>query len=435
MIRIGIIGPTWISQQIRQSISMFPNFKPVYKTSDNIYDAPRFTKELANKCEVLLYSGYIPYSISKEQIPPTLPAHFIPVKGASLYRALYKLQKMLDNISTLSIDTLSQYEINRINYELDESIEGIQYNSKLSLTNTEEIVAFHSECYTNGQTDCALTGLKVVSEQLTKKGIPNQWIIPTEEDIIVTLERALLSTEQRRKLESQIVFGILHIDNLEELKRWSISEQHIQRLHLDIQKTILDFVEILEGYMTIINGNEYMFVTTRGTFERITQGYKYFPLIADLKSGEGLKVSVGIGFGVSANEAGSHARIALDQAIDFGGEKCFIVKEDRSVIGPVEKQAPLTYPLNFTDKEWQTKAEKVSISPYYLRKVLSIIHRQSKDTFTAQELASTLSITARSAHRILSSWLDADIVEIAGTEKLRSKGRPRQVYKLLIGAD
>ncbi|MFA1820825.1 hypothetical protein ACDX78_11680 [Virgibacillus oceani] len=435
MIRIGIIGPTWINKQIKQSINMFPNFKPTYKTSNNIYDAPRFTQELKYKCEVLLFSGYIPYSISKEHIPTNLPAHFIPVKGASLYRTLYKLQKKVETISNLSIDTLSHYEIDRINNELDESITSIQSNSKLSLANTEEILSFHERCYVDKQTDCALTGLKIVSEKLTDKGIPNEWIVPTKEDIIVTLERALLATEQRRKLESQIVFGILRIDNLEELKRRSISEQSIQRLHLDIQKKILDFVEIIEGYMTIINGNEYMFVTTRGTFERLTQGYKYFPLITDLKREQGLKASVGIGFGVSANEAGSHARIALGQAIDFGGEKCFIVKEDRSVIGPIEKEAPLTYPLNIIDQEWQIKAEKASVSPYYLRKIISIIHRQSKDTFTAQELAASLSITSRSAHRILLSWLDANIVEIVGTEKLRSKGRPRQVYKLLIGDD
>src|SRR5699024_4826436 len=138
-----------------------------------------------------------------------------------------------------------------------------------------EIVAFHEAAYKKQKTDCALTGLKVVSEALTEKEIPNEWVVPTEEDIIVTLERALLSTEQRKKLESQIVFGIVHIDNMDQLKRQFTSEQRIQRLYLDVQKAILDFVEILEGYLTALSGNEYMFVTTRGTFERVTQGYKY----------------------------------------------------------------------------------------------------------------------------------------------------------------
>src|SRR5699024_5056477 len=192
------------------------------------------------------------------------------------------------------------------------------------------------------------TGLKIVSEQLNQRGIPNEWILPTDGDIIVTLERALLSTEQRRKLESQVVFGIIHLDNLDQLKRQITSEQENQRLQLEIQREILDYVENLDGYVTTLSSNEYMFVTTRGTFERISQGYKYFPLILDIKKQFKIKISVGIGFGFTANEAGTHARMALLQSVDQGGEKCFIVKEDRSVIGPVENDIPLTYPLNIT---------------------------------------------------------------------------------------
>ncbi|MFB4167199.1 hypothetical protein [Virgibacillus sp. JSM 102003] len=435
MIKIGIIGPTWINERIKQSIKRFPNFTPIYKTSDNIYDAPIFTEELQAKCDVLLYSGFIPYSISKEQIPVNVPAHFIPIKGASLYRAFYKLQKNLKNFSTISIDTLSQHEISHLNYELDESITSTHYDSRLSLAKTDEIIAFHELEHKQNRAECALTGLKIVSEALTEKGIPNEWLVPTEEDIIVTLERALLATEQRKKLESQIVFGIVHIENFDQLKRQVSSEQHIQRLYLDAQTTILDFVETLEGYLTALNGNEFMFVTTRGTFERVTQGYKYFPLIADMKKQQHLRISVGIGFGLSANGAGNHARMALTQAIDFGGEKCFIVKEDRSVIGPIENEAHLTYPLNITDEKLLEKTQDTSISPYYLRKVISILSRQKVDTFTAQELASSLGVTTRSAHRILLSWLDSNIVKIVGIEKLQSKGRPRQVYKMLLKGD
>lgn len=431
MIKIGIIGPTWINDRIKRSIKRFPIFDPLFKTSNNIYDAPIFTEELQDQCDVLLYSGYIPYSISKKKIPIELPAHYIPVKGSSLYRAFYKLQKQVHEINNISIDTLSRKELEHLNGELDETIESIHYDDRLSLTRTKEIVEFHEAQYRENKTDCALTGLKLVSDELTLKGIPNEWIIPTEEDIIVTLERALLSTEQRKKIESQIVFGIVSLENIEQVKRRIASEQHIQRLFLQVQQTILDYVETLEGYLTSLNGNEYMFVTTRGTFERVTQGYKFFPLIDDLKKEFGLAVSVGIGFGTSAIEAGNHARMALMQANDFGGEKCFIVKEDRSVFGPIENEAPIAYPLKITDEKWVKQTAEHHVSPHYLKKALAIMNRTDTKTFTAQELASSLGVTTRSAHRILLTWLDARIVEIVGMEKLQSKGRPRQVYKLL----
>src|SRR5699024_3968123 len=136
-----------------------------------------------------------------------------------------------------------------------------------------------------------------------------------------------------------------------QLMRQITSEPKNQRLQLDIQRGILDYIESLDGFLTALGSNEYMFVTTRGTFERVSQGYKYFPLIMDIKKQYKVNISVGIGFGVTANEAGTHARMALLQSFDHGGKKCFIVKEDRSVIGPIENNIPLTYPLSVTDKD------------------------------------------------------------------------------------
>jgi len=50
--------------------------------------------------------------------------------------------------------------------------------------------------------------------------------------------------------------------------------------------------------------------------------------------------------------------------------------------------------------------------------------------YTAQELASTLNVTIRSANRILLKWMDAELVDIVGEEKLSHKGRPRRIYRL-----
>ncbi|MEI3606438.1 hypothetical protein SPD48_12090 [Pseudogracilibacillus sp. SE30717A] len=429
MIKIGIIGPTWIETRIKQCIKRFPNFNPIFKTSNNIYDAITFTNELGDSCDVLLYSGYIPYYISKKARVHTVPAHYIPVKGASLYRAFYRLQKRLHSIKTVSIDTLERADFKTLNQDLDENINSVHYQEKVTLAETEKIVEFHKSNFQNQRVDCALTGLKVVSDRLNELSVPNEWILPTDGDIIVTLERALLATEKRKKLESQIVFGIIYIANFESLKKEAINEQTIQRLNLEIQNIILDFIDLLEGHLTSLGGNEYMFITTRGTFERVTQGYKYFPLFDNKKQNK-IKMSAGVGFGVTASEAGSHARMALLQANEYGEGNCFIVKEDRAVIGPIENDIPLTYPLTITDENIIKRAEKSSVSPFYIKKVISLLQRKNTNTFTAHELAATLGITPRSANRLIVNWLDAKLIEVTGLEKVQKRGRPRQVYAL-----
>ena len=210
------------------------------------------------------------------------------------------------------------------------------------------------------------------------------------------------------------------------------SEQQIQRLKLNLHKLLLDYIEQLEGYLTTLNGQEYMFVTTRGVFERVTQGYKYMPIHHEVRRQLKVTLSIGIGFGFSANQAGSHARIALNQATQFGGDKCFIVREDRHVIGPVEMEASVKYPLSITDPKLLDYAEKSSMTAAYIRKLFALLEQKNTNMFTAQELASIFGVTTRSAHRILLQWLDAELVEIVGVEKITSKGRPRQVFSLLV---
>ncbi|WP_289142683.1 hypothetical protein [uncultured Brevibacillus sp.] len=65
-----------------------------------------------------------------------------------------------------------------------------------------------------------------------------------------------------------------------------------------------------------------------------------------------------------------------------------------------------------------------------MSKLMAQVTRLGKMEYTAQELAAILGVTIRSSHRILLQWLDAELVEIVGIEKISGKGRSRQMYRL-----
>lgn len=429
-IKIGIIGPTIISNNIKQVIKDFPTFQPVYRTSDSIFDAPSFAEQLQGEVDILLFSGELPYNLTKEKITLSIPAHYIPLKGTGLFRSIYKLQMKTGNVSNLSIDSLLKEEVFRVFSEIEENDTNLYFSKESSLDAVDEIVAFHEKKYKSGQTTCALTGIKMVSDQLTEHNVPNDWVNPTRQDIVVALERALLSSEKRKNKESQIVFGIIQVHNFQDMVEQQVSEYEVQKLKIKMQKVLLEYVERLEGHLTALGGDEFLFVTTRGVFERETRGYKVIPLLHAAEKQLGAILNVGVGFGLSANQAGTNARMALRQAKEFGKSSCFIVSEDRNVIGPVEMKSPLVYELTTTDPDIIAKAEIVGMTPTYISKVKSHIHRRSMEAFSARELSTILNISTRSANRILSRWLDADLVKIIGIEKVVSKGRPRQLYQL-----
>ncbi|MDF2068188.1 hypothetical protein [Bacillus sp. Cr_A10] len=429
-ITVGVIGPLWIRETLIRCFDLFPTIQPIFRLSDVLEEAKDFTIELRDKVDCLFYSGRIPYLVAKEEVPMDIPAFYIPLKGSGLYQALYKL-KAKKNLTQISFDGIQNEYIEIVKNNLEETFTHCNFKDMVSNENVEDLVNYHLENIAKNPDTVVITSLKIVSESLTNKNVLNEWLKPSEEDIIVAIERMLLGTNQRKQKEMQIIIGRIFIENTASPINDFMTEHQLQKRNHAIYRMLLHFAEQMSGYLTALSSNEYLFVTNRGIFERITEGYKFLPIVDEVKKKLGVHLSIGIGFGFSALEAGSHARVALIQAQDSGGSCCFIVREDRSVFGPIDLIAPLKYPLAMTDQLLINKAEIIGMSTANMEKTMALIKRKKKNEFTAHELASVLGITPRSAHRIIQSWLDGKLIEVIGMEKISRRGRPRQVFSLL----
>ncbi|MDN4074412.1 GTP cyclohydrolase IIa [Fictibacillus terranigra] len=433
-VAIGVIGPSALIERVREALHSFPNFIPLLRSYEEESEVLELTKDLLANVEVLLFLEYHLFRKVKEQMNFHIPVHYVPLMGTGLYRSLFR-SKSLYGLRMLTIDSVPNQYVNQILTELNEKNTDVHIFQGSPLATTEEMVNFHLSHFDNRPGSSVLTGVEAVSEKLTALGIPNEWVTPTHQDLIVSLERALLATRTRRNKESQIVVGLVNIDQFRKMVDSYPSEHEVQKLKLDLHRLLLDYVKLLDGHLTNLGGGEYLFFTTRGIFERETRGYKYLPVLDEAEKLLGISLSVGIGFGRTATDAGNHARVALRQCKEFGGKACYIVREDLSVIGPVEITHPMIYDLSITDDKLLEEAEKAGMSAAYMSKLMAQVARYKKANYTAQELAAILGITIRSSHRILGQWIDAGLVDVVGEEKISSKGRPRQIYRLSFVAD
>ncbi|MGZ9584373.1 hypothetical protein [Paenibacillus marinisediminis] len=430
-IRIGIVGPELQLPTMAHCLSAFPSFEPLMKGYRKEEDADKLALSLVGKVEVIVFTGPVPYQLAIAHQTLPLPLLFVPLSSSVLYRSLLRLDR-LSGDRCYSVDTLSKSVLKSALKELGIAntewpvYEGDPYPTVF------ELVQYHLAVYRSGHSHGALTSVRSVAVHLRKEGVPCEWIQPSEQDIIVTLERALLSTEWRRNKEAQIVIGYIHIS--ESMKQ--IPDLHTEledkRSKADIQHIILNFAKSLEGHIQQLNEREYMLVTSRGIFERETGGYKYIPLSnkAQHQKVNGHKISIGIGFGYTAGDAGNHARHSLRLALDSGGETCFIVREDASIVGPLEMSIPNEFNLSLVDTELIKRAEAAGMTSLYLSKLMAHTVRSGQLDYYAQELSETLGVTVRTVHRFLLAWTDAGLVEIIGEEKGASRGRPRLRYRI-----
>lgn len=456
-------------------LASFPSFTPVPRVLELGEDVADPAVVMAGELEVMLMSDPVSQRRVKERLGAGgIPVVYTPVTDAGLYKALFRAHQAgylrsatdpgvkkdaddgegmvvgegartvaggerfarmnpiggVDARTGVTIDTLTQTMVSRAlkDFDMDRTA-AIVYDGP-AYASPDELVQFHRDHYASGASAIAFTGVASVAHALTAQGIPCEWLMPSDQDIVGVLERALLSTETRRSNESQIVVGIVNIDDFGEVAARRNSEHEVQKLKLDVHRSILDYVESLEGYLSHLGGDEYLFFTTRGIFERESGGYKTIPLAKEVKKAYRISLSVGIGFGRSANEAGTNARVALRKTKEAGGNTCFIVREDGTLIGPLEMAEPVESVLSFTDAELIARAQRAGMTSAYISKLLHHKARFGKSEYQVHELSALLDISIRSVHRLLLQWMDNGLVEVASMEKV-PRGRPRQIYRFV----
>lgn len=427
-IPIGVIGSQGFMNRLVKVIMTFPSFALIPRIIDNEEEAAEAADELSREAEVLLVSGAALHRKVKEKVGSGVPVHYVPVTDAGLSSALFRALRAGKLEGGVSLDTLTDVMIQRTFRDLGlNQLRYLNYNGP-AYAPAGEIAEFHRKAHQSGRVSVAVTAVEAVARTLQASGVPYEPMHPTDQDIVGALERALLATETRRSKEAQIVVGMIHVDNFEKLAEQRSSEHEVQKLKLDIHRLVLDYVESLDGFMSHIGGEEYLFFTTRGIFERETGGYKTIPLAKEADKQFGISFSIGMGFGSSANEAGTNARIALRKAKEAGGNTCFIVSEDGSIIGPLETAEPINQAMSLTDPELIKRAEAAGMTSAYLSRLLANAARTGKLDYMVHDLSALLDITVRSCHRLLQQWIDHGLVEIVGSEKV-PRGRPRQIFR------
>jgi hypothetical protein len=400
-ISIGLFGDSYMLNQIRLIIKQFPSFDPFYFEchAENIKDSLLHSDA---SLEVALLFDYDSF-LKVNDLDFSFPVHFLYPSASSLYRILYMNANILDAVDVLSVDSLSEPLIKNLLKETA-FLGELKMASSTSAKN-EPLIHQHMVNIDGFNYPMVLTASKRTFFGLTE--IPKNFIYPTDQDMIVALERALLSTETRRKKEHQAVVGSIRIQKGEP--------QLLEKL-----------ANLVDGHLVKADDNHFVLTSRRGIFERVTQGYKYLPLIS---GNEDAVIHMGIGFHVSNKQAGLYSKIALEHALAFKKSACYVVREDQSVFGPIAFGSPATYHTIVTNAEAIKEAKQVGMTAVHMDRLKAFLLRKEAVHFTANDFAIVSDITLRSAHRILLKWQDANLVDIAGQEKTNFKGRPKVVYK------
>lgn len=397
-------------------------------------EVPDILKKRIYEADVWLFSGIAPYNYAINAGFSERPMLYIPHTGASLYRVLLQITYVERlNIDRISFDTFSMKEISDTFADIALPLPKVYQFIVNGVVATKDVTNFHYKLWKKGKIQVAVTCFLATYIELKKLGVPVFRIWPTRDNIRTMLDMALRAGESYQFKERQIAIQHIAIDDYDSLIEGSLSSYAAKRIELKLYEILVKYDEQVKGSIVSRGYGHYTIYSTRGSIEEYTDGFTVMPLLDDIAKELNIKVSGGIGFGQTAHAADENAHRALGLAQKAGKGKWMVVNDDHSVTGPLNSSMQLRYHIASEDRIFRETASKLGVSVMTLNRLLAAGEKIGSRTFKAEELALYLSITSRSARRLLNSMVNSRLAEVVG-EEIIGKGRPAKLYRINLRA-
>ena len=438
--KLGILVPIEIADKIMPILKEeFPQIEPVLYIYKTFIEIPALIKEPQKKLNALLFAGKTAMAYTEKHITPTIPWEYPARDGSSLLQLLLKI--CLSNkhsIFRLSIDLFDKKQWQEICTELgtnDLSAEIFHIPDPPYEEGYVDLAyTFHEQNYLYKKVSCCITAFYAVHQRLKAKNIPCYLLRPTGSAIRQALHKIQLHHLVQISQQSQIVALYIQIDRPNEYSLYNDDEYQYIIDRTNVTRQIYIFAQHIRAAVVEVGVQEYLLFSTKYLLESVTNNFEDIEILYSVKEHAASTISLGIGYGTTAQEAKASAWLGMQRASNLGGNAAFIVYDKKNIIGPIRHPDSQLSPTLETkiDKEFLAVSDKTAISIATIFQLHSIIKEQGKNQFTSAELAELLKVSPRTVNRIIAKLVQHNYCFEVGKRFPSKGGRPKRIIQFTI---
>lgn len=429
MLSIQVIGSSRSSNIVKVVIdSSFPNLCAEYYHYTSYTDAPNIVKGLVKQADIILFTGFAPYQLSKELVAAGNLCAYIPDCNTFLLKALLVAHECKLNTTSISLDTYSQECVGSIYAELDIDQAPVKiYPVAYAHFNTDnhKVLNDHLYNYHVNKAGCCMTQVYSVYEQLRERGIPCVHLAPTASRVIEILHNSILEYGLQKNANADIVALQAKIDNYDEHSVYYANEYQQTLNRGIIAQNMYLFAQQLNGAIVESSLSEFWLFTTDAALRNGTSNLKIFNFILEMPH----TLSIGIGYGDTLLECKQAANRALSKSLSQGGNKIYLAKGKTFTTQiAANALARSIKPQYNIDNTILAISNRTGISTGQLFKLVDTIEREQRTVFTSSELAILSRMNPRTVNRMLDKLEIAGYCMISGKKITAETGRPSRVF-------
>lgn len=408
-----------------------------FQDDDQIAQVAEKMKKLMLNCDGILYTHKDPYKLISRVVEHTVPCRYVDISTWNFtYLLLYAIQNNNIDIRRISIDSVDYSTIIDVYQSLNVSIEKVKpvlvrVNNLTQHFVTDTFEA-HRQNYSHGLCDICITSMSAVYNSLNQIGIPALFLAPDKERYINEIRRLILHIKAKRNMNSEIVFLSISASHR---NAFYTSNQPILLENYDIsqlREALALFAQQLNAAMVTVSNTEYLIICSQGYLMEITNGLAKFSILNDVCKHTAFTLSIGIGYGDTMMEAKANADAGVWRAAREGGNRAYIIYSPCDFLGPIEPNEEKKPENAFIEHRLVILAESAGLSVQTIYQIDCMLKAANKKTFTSADLAAALSVSTRTASRILNKLEAAKLAIESGKYTATRYGRPARIMKALF---
>ena len=410
-----------------------PNISIEVIIYDNLSNLENLFTENYFRFDGVVFSGQIPYLHIRKTLPnesSNLPCMFFDITERDFYYKLAEVQYKDPSFQFKnSIIDFIYEENNYLGLKAWLPEEDFPYLLSTSidvfgLTNAYEVVSKrHLKLLKEKKVRYCFTRLTNLHTYFVDVDVEPILVVPTEKSMESTLHKLIKEMELLSLQNSQVVCGHLVFSYTAN------DMQEFEYRQIALYKAILDFNrESANSLITYRNALHYEIITNYADYVNITNNSTNCSLADFLRQELPFKVRIGWGIGKTLQDAQIQAETASKYCNDNITESYVLTKEQQ-LIGPLEGESFLVLSEETTIM-LDVISMKTNIASFQLQKIYTLMKTLKKDELTADEISLHLSITTRSANRLLKKLEECQYATVQNTMVHKGKGRPKNIYKL-----
>lgn len=394
-------------------------------------DCVNLIKSHEKEYDGIIFAGLAPYTYSKMYLTPKAIWEYLPLQNGSLTNCLLQAVYAGYDIKNISIDLYSSSDLSEVFRILNVDLESIKINSlhlKIDNENYNEIAFnFHKRNYENNKDVCIITAFNTVHYKLLENNITNFMTVPTKVLIKDTFQKVILKYNAKVNKESQIVIGYIEINFPDEYSIINMHDYYYVKEKNKISEIIYSFAQDIKAAVTEVSFNTYQLVSTRNVLEVETDNFREFEILNSVSENSLHNLSIGFGYGKTADEAKLNANLAMMKSKKIGESCVYVIYENKEVIGPIKNKAEKKEEK--IDSKLMLIAENCNVSINKIFSIYNAIDKYQKNTFTPKEISDICKMSIRSTNKLLAILENHGYTEIVGKKFSNGSGRPTRIIK------